>query len=316
MSEVHGTLAELVGHGRVEHFVATCWPHRPYWIHDRLLAAALASQPHLRSIRQILDPRHGPVSLLWPESDATSSTDPAVVWNAYQSGATCYVRAVDRRVPMLRAHLDELADALGVRRDTVVAEVFCSSTSSGVAMHSDYDVNFALLLSGTKRWLLAENQDLVEQPGVCVARGPQPDPRVAELATAISFPDGMPSGSIQVDCRPGTMLFVPRGWWHETATPGPSLQVNLVLKGPTALEVVTTALGAVLGSDERARRFLYRPAGPPGSEDYRRAVEDVARLLTGLAELITADAEQVAVQVLATWAEAPPQRTAASYSHH
>lgn len=46
----------------------------------------------------------------------------------------------------------------------------------------------------------------------------------------------------EVVLKPGSVLFVPRGWWHATCSDMDTLAVNITYSVPTKLEVILDAL--------------------------------------------------------------------------
>ncbi len=58
----------------------------------------------------------------------------------------------------------------------------------------------------------------------------KPDSIGTRLADQRPFPTSMPKDAHIVDIAAGGLVFVPRGWWHETESRGECLQVNFVVK--------------------------------------------------------------------------------------
>jgi ribosomal protein L16 Arg81 hydroxylase len=85
----------------------------------------------------------------------------------------------------------------------------------------------------------------------------------------------------------GGLLFVPRGWWHETESSGPSLQVNFVLNRPMWLDVATRALLRRLRRDPDWREYAFDVFGP--AERREAALAKFAGLLAGLGRELESD---------------------------
>jgi hypothetical protein len=274
-------LADLVFPLSAGEFLARYWPAGLYWTHGTAAGARLVEAwPRLASPTEILRVYRGQVSLLHPDGTALDEPGGASVVRAYQDGFTCYLRDVDRVSQVLDRLLRRMSQRIGMPRTSLTCELFCSTGSSGVAMHSDYDINFAILVRGAKRWQLARNEHLANQPGVCVPGVAQPDPRVSELLAGKVLPTSMPSSATKVSARAGTVIFVPRGWWHQTAASGECLQVNVVVKGPQYSQIVLAALESHLAADSRWRAFAHGMAGGEGERN--QAAERLAALLSEL----------------------------------
>ncbi|MEU4249340.1 hypothetical protein AB0F15_18205 [Amycolatopsis sp. NPDC026612] len=96
---------------------------------------------------------------------------------ALRAGFACCLRRVERALPALPALLGDACRWPGLPPGSVTSEIFCSSGESGVAVPSDFDVDFAFLLFGRKRWKLAENTSTVNQTSMCFAGDrTRPDP--------------------------------------------------------------------------------------------------------------------------------------------
>lgn len=96
--------------------------------------------------------------------------------------------------------------------------VYATPDGKGTAAHFDQNINFVLQLQGTKTWWLAPNTH-VENPTQRFTIGQPLDPELASYVER-EMPSEMP-GLLEGNClkvvlRPGSMLFVPRGYWHRT----------------------------------------------------------------------------------------------------
>jgi ribosomal protein L16 Arg81 hydroxylase len=144
-------------------------------------------------------------------------------------------------------------------------------------------VNFAVLLSGSKRWRLAPNEHIRNQTGMCVPSTREaPDPSQLELADRQPFPERMPDDALEIDVESGGLVFMPRGWWHETSASGDCLQVNFVMQSPTWASIVARALRRALERDPEWRAYAYDVFGEPNRRE--EALERLARLLPALRE--------------------------------
>jgi 50S ribosomal protein L16 3-hydroxylase len=58
--------------------------------------------------------------------------------------------------------------------------------------------------------------------------------------------DMLDEDAMEVVMKPGCVLFVPRGYWHETTTEEDSLSLNFTFSQPTWADVFTKSLQEVL----------------------------------------------------------------------
>ena len=66
------------------------------------------------------------------------------------------------------------------------------------------------------------------------------DSRLARGAT--STKSEMPKLAQTIELKPGSLLFVPRGYWHSTEAKGEALALNFTFTAPTWIDLFTTAL--------------------------------------------------------------------------
>ncbi|MEU4583286.1 cupin domain-containing protein [Kitasatospora aureofaciens] len=278
-----------------EDFLQNYWPHRPLTIpggSDRL--ADIKSLPVLTNGETVLDAYPDRVSLMRPDgfwSDASSGADAI---EHYRTGHTCYLRRVERYVPEIAALVTSVTEDLGMPAGSFTGEIFCSTAESGVGMHSDYDVNFAMLLKGEKHWRFTPNESIRNQTNICLPSTlSQVDDTQLEFADHLPFPARMPDDAEEVEMRPGGLVFIPRGLWHQTRAVGECIQLNIVMKGPHWVSVLTKALGAKLIKDPDWREYAYGVCGDTSQRESAEALftELVKKLQ---ADFQSADARQLA----------------------
>ncbi len=292
------TLAQLLSPESIESFRGAYWPASPFVTHSAQAAATRISQfPEMSAVPALIQSSRGPVSSLHPEQPAREHQRPADAVQDYLNGRTCYLRDIQRDIAGVRPVLSDIARHFGVPSRYVTAEMFCSATDSGVAMHSDYDINFALLVCGEKRWRIAPNEHIVNQPGVCLPGPAQPHPLVRELTKDTLLPGSMPPGSITITARPGTLLFLPRGWWHDTVATGECLQINFVIKGPQLIELLVGAISDNLARESAWREFAWDiRTGNPERADLAHKLEPLIGQLRSRLE--RADDRRLALELI------------------
>src|SRR5262249_20813772 len=123
----------------------------------------------------------------------------------------------------------------------------------------DLNDNFVCQVRGTKRWRIAPNAH-VRYPTVRYVIGQRPNP-VHEVEAPRGLPTEMPQNFQTVELRPGMVMFVPRGMWHDTETiandesGAESLHFNIqlgIVKWKHAIEFLLLETTALYGGELRA----------------------------------------------------------------
>lgn len=241
-------------------------------------AAGISTLPELASIDALLAVYDAPISQRWPEGRSERVKGANAALAAYRAGATLYLRKVERFVPALDDILTEIADELGLLPSLMTTEIFASSARSGVAMHADYDINFQILFRGRKTWRVAPNEHVRNPTEMCLPDGNLFDPFQVEIADRTPFPSRMPDDARTCVMEAGSLIFVPCGWWHETAAEGECLALNVVCKGPRMADVLADGLRRHLFRDPAWRALAHGMFGANAARSGPRAEEFGAML--------------------------------------
>lgn len=299
-------LATLVAPLSPSEFLDRHWPDDAWWeTASETRAAGIAAIPELASAEAAMAGARA-VTVFRPDGRAGVVPGGEAALPLYKLGLTCYLPSTSH-IPALTAAKEQLTADLGLPAGSIACEVFCSDGPSGVKMHSDFDVNFAVLIRGRKTWTIAPNRHIRNPTGLCVpSTREQPGPRQLELADETPFPDAMPAGATTVEMRDGGALFLPRGWWHETSAEGTCLQVNFVVKRPFWMSIAGGAVTRLLESDPEWRGLAYDVFGPADRREaaVARLAAIIPALRSTLDGLLAGDDEEVARRLL----EAAPMR--------
>ncbi|WP_186763060.1 JmjC domain-containing protein [Lentzea tibetensis] len=263
-------LATLVAPHTIEGFLGGEWPRDPYISveSEERVAAFAEAVPELNSAEALLSGWQDRVSLMSPKGFRASVPDGRSALPFLHQGFTCYLRNLENHIPVLSSLLDNVAVQLGVPRKYLICEVFCSEGESGVAMHSDYDHNFALLLRGAKRWTYSRNTHIRHATNTIIGGDrPQRDLRQLEFATSLPLPHKQADDAYDVTVRGGGMVFLPRDWWHQTQAIGECMQLNVAVKGPMWLTVFQESLTEMLLPDVEWRDMAYGIVGDDTSRE-------------------------------------------------
>jgi hypothetical protein len=170
----------------------------------------------------------------------------------YDAGFTIYFHNL--RSPAIDEWVSTLDEELGLVRGFTRVAGFASRRGLGLSPHYDLNDNFVCQARGTKRWRLAPNTH-VRYPTAGYTMGERSLP-VHLVEAPRGFPDGLPPDHQTIDLRPGSVLFVPRGMWHDTQTvEEESLHFNVqsgLAMWKDAIEYVLTQTSALYAEDLRA----------------------------------------------------------------
>eukprot|EP00939_MAST-03C_sp_MAST-3C-sp1_P004237 g4237.t1 len=143
-------------------------------------------------------------------------------------------------------------------------ETFVSRTGHVTGWHFDFQDNFTIQLSGTKRWSLS--------PGPpCPLRGQTPHYRepvdVVEMQAKIhklaakrgerwSRKHPTDGKTVVVTLQAGDAFYFPAGMWHKVECVEDSISINVSIKGLTWADYVTSAMRTLLYQDAQFRRTV------------------------------------------------------------
>jgi len=180
-----------------------------------------------------------------------------------EAGATLVLNNVDEMSGKLSSFTGELERHFNTR---VHANLYASwRIENGFRLHWDDTDTFIIQLSGNKQW--------------CVYEPTVPSP----LRNGMYTPP--PAGSPLLDelLEQGSLLYVPRGWWHlVTPTDVPSLHITLTLQKPIGSVFVKWAL-------DQAQLSEACRSDVPAFADYEAKARYVASLTAAVISSMTVD---------------------------
>lgn len=180
-----------------------------------------------------------------------------------------------------------IKDELGLTLDQLICDAIVSPRGDSVPKHFDGIETLTVQLTGKKRWKIAPCPEAAFPyhsafPGLDRNWRDGEDP-YGLLPKTLS--KAMPKGARTVMMRPGSVCFLPRGWWHETEALEPSISLSFVLRTPTIADAVISALTGEL-FDQPAWRRPMPVATRAHRRDARRAaaalLADGAKILGAL----------------------------------
>lgn len=278
------SLSKLLGPVSVEDFLSDVWPSQPYVAHD-LELNELTEIPMLASLDVLLSQWPRKIQVHLPDVADESSAidaDSATAQKLFSNRMALLFNNAQTQSPVLERWLADIHEDLGLPRSTYSrCMLYATPDGKGTAAHFDQNINFVLQLHGTKTWWLAPNETF-ENPTERYTIGQPVDPELATYAMQ-ELPNSMPEPQEKVVLKPGSMLFVPRGYWHRTEASGEALALNFTFSQPTYVDLFLLALRSRLTLSHEWREL----ADGVTSKDFDRralATHKFNHLLKELAE--------------------------------
>jgi 50S ribosomal protein L16 3-hydroxylase len=265
-------LSALIAPLKIEEFLEGPWPNEPYVVHGLDQDIQVLKQiSFLQSLNSLLNSWPHQIQVHLPDVADESSAIHASAQDAkklFANKMALLFNNAQTLSPVLTEWLQMIAKDLGLPASTYGRCIlYATPDGKGTTAHFDQNINFVLQLHGTKKWWLAPN-DHVENPTQRFTIGQPMDPELAAYAPG-SMPTEMPASRQEIILKPGSMLFVPRGFWHSTEASGEALALNFTFSQPTWMDLLTLALRSRLSlspewreladgvsSQDEDRRFL------------------------------------------------------------
>jgi 50S ribosomal protein L16 3-hydroxylase len=256
--------------GAVPPFLDQNWPGKPrVFHHQEHLSPEIWHLPDLQSLDQALN-------IAVPATIFANLPDRHEEYNQVQLVSAADVRkafACKMSISM-EPEMGKLTELLfwlrSIQRELGLAQqtygrcnIYASPNGGRTGCHYDQNINFVCQITGEKTWDLAPNTHITN-PVTRHTIGTSADRSTAAYAKR-SLPRSIPQkGRIRVVLKPGSVLFVPRGYWHQTTAKGESISLNFTYDQPSWAQVVSTAICHRLMKDEKWRGVAYglRQEGP------------------------------------------------------
>ena len=179
-------------------------------------------------------------------------------------GATICLSAIHRDPNLSCVHdtIYELSTELGVAPASATINAYASPPGGGLVAHWDATEAFIVQLRGAKRWRYAPNEYVKWPTENYVCGGPVP----LEVQKVID--DGknpiMPVGDEveSATLEAGSVLYVPRGFWHATEAGGESLSIAIKFEIPIWADLVVKVLSAQLRASPEWRQPVVGISDP------------------------------------------------------
>ena len=257
------SLDALFGGKPLSGFLEENWPGTPrVFHHDEHLAPELWHLPDLQSLDDVLDvAAPGTIFANLPDHDEEYNqirlSDPADVKKAFACKMGISLEPDLSRLTELIFWLRGIQRDLGLSGETYGrCNIYAIPAGGRTACHYDQNINIVCQITGEKVWELAPNTHVVN-PDVRHTMGTPPERSTAAYAKG-KLPSEMPAeGRLRVVLKPGSVLFVPRGWWHQTSSAVDSIALNFTYDQLSWAQVASAALCQRLMREEKWRGVAY-----------------------------------------------------------
>ncbi len=283
-------LAGLLGPDAAAEFLARRWPGEPFAVHRDL-----GDLPEVLRSPVILEPRNltrvyrGKVEVTNGPSaqHEVSGADAAVFFE--RLGLAVRFAGLEPYLPGTPAWLRGLERELGIPEGAAGLHAFINAEGIGLPAHCDPYEHIAIQLAGTKSFRYRRNP---YTRYMSASHSCSLDPsRHAAVQSDGGLPGWarLPHDRTEVTMRPGSVLFLPRGVYHETSggSGGRSVTLVIQLRVPSRAELLLGYLRDYLAQDE-AWRTPVVGAWPDAHPQRDAALRDLGGLLARLGATVGA----------------------------
>jgi hypothetical protein len=173
-------------------------------------------------------------------------------------------------------------------------ETFLSTPGHVTDWHFDFQENFTVQLSGTKRWTLMEGT-LVDPLRGCTPHYNSPESVESQLKAAYlydkKFVFGKPVSGVNAKgqersilMKPGDVLYFPAGMWHKVEAMEPGVSINASLMATNYAHVVSQAVYHYLYRDARFRQPVINNSVTSAPDHLQQLMRDLPAMMQQLSK--------------------------------
>ncbi|MDN3578321.1 cupin domain-containing protein [Chitinimonas viridis] len=212
-------------------FLAGKWPKEFVHITGPMSRfAEIVEHPDFAGVESLLrSPLQGSIRADYTREDKRSEEDitPDRAIELYRAACTIYMTRLASE-PILQ-WTRELDGALGLLPGTTQVNAFASMPGRGLSWHWDPQELFILQLKGRKVWHVAPN-DYIDWPTKSGQAGAEKRPDIRMQLKDPQRPVESPKSWDTIEMEPGSVMFLPRGYWHTTENIDESLHLVFQVK--------------------------------------------------------------------------------------
>lgn len=237
-------IERMMGPSAIDGFLATHWPDKVHVVDgDLKRLGELGELAELHDLAALLTLISDPVDLLYPGGLRISTTRALDALPAYRAGgAMVYIKNMEKLPPIALA-CDELSALLRIPRHFVSCEGFAAQAGVVVAPHFDHETNFMIQVRGDKTWSWSANEDLPHPLYPFFPNNPNRFYKAGRHPySGKPLSTDMPASKQVRRVGPGTVTFMPRGFWHSTVAHEESFSIGFVINPPTIADLAASAM--------------------------------------------------------------------------
>lgn len=250
-------LAALIHPISNNEFITHFEKNEPFVVHneDKSHLSPLINLPFLSSLESMLKSWPYPIQAHLPDVRDEVSSINANFTDAkklFDNGMGLLFNGVHNISDVLKVWLEDIRKGSGLSELTDSrCLVYATPKGKGTAPHFDQNINFVLQVHGNKTWIMAPNKH-VANPLTRHTMGLPTEPEMQSYMET-TMPTSMPNDAKKYELKPGSLLFVPRGYWHSTDAKEDALSLNFTYTAPTWIDLFTLALRSRLALSEEWR---------------------------------------------------------------
>ncbi len=246
-------LNEILAPVTLENFLNSSWPKKSLFIpaHDQTKLNMVLKITQLQSLEAVAANRTLKVRACLPDFDDEYSSihiSPEDSLKAYSNNMTLVFDSMQMQDATIAQSLANIRAELGLvtggpENNLCKSRsiVYATPAGGGTRLHFDANVNFIIQLHGSKRWQLAENESVIN-PTERFTAGSLEMSAALDKQCQAPLLDKLPDDSQDFLMTPGCVLFVPRGYWHQTSTDEDSLSLNFTFSQPTWADIFSKSM--------------------------------------------------------------------------
>ncbi len=234
------------------------WPERHFLLNDALprlprRLQALAAEPVL----SLFDRYRGRLSFGRGAKTVQSLDSAAHPAHLFAMGLTVYLHDLTPWYAELPPLLAKLEQELQIPAGSARLAAFASPQGDGLPAHFDGEDVISIQLQGRKRFCVAPVEGLQWPVGPQFGPDMLPADDLYPQCAENGFPVDIPADAETITMQPGSVLFLPRGIWHQTEALVDSLSLSIVLRPPTLADALLRELKQRLLQEPAWRQPLY-----------------------------------------------------------